>query len=85
MEKKDVQKNAEELPLIPNPKTTQAEGLLANANAVGPESLFPEQIPEAQGDLADQANIEIDQELQENIMRARTLIDPARDHYKEST
>lgn len=37
-------------------------------------NLYPEQIPEAQGDLADRANIEIDQEIQEKIMRVRQNI-----------
>ena len=32
---------------------------------------YPEKIPEAQGDLADRANAEIDQEIQEGILRAR--------------
>lgn len=37
-------------------------------------NLYPEQIPEAQGDLADRANIEIDQEIQEKILRVRQNI-----------
>ncbi|MBC7743106.1 MAG: hypothetical protein H7061_12975 [Bdellovibrionaceae bacterium] len=83
MEKQKVQNKAKTQPLIPNPNTTQAEGLRANADET--ETAYPEQIREAQGDLADQANIEIDQELQENILRARTSVDPSRQHYKENT
>lgn len=39
-----------------------------------PETKYPEKIAEAQGDLADRANIEIDQELQEQIAHARGAI-----------
>lgn len=39
-----------------------------------PTSKYPEKIAEAQGDLADRANIEIDQELQEQIAHARGAI-----------
>lgn len=35
------------------------------------EELYPEKIPESQGDLADQAEIEIEQEIQEQIFRIR--------------
>jgi hypothetical protein len=61
-----------------NPKTNPQQG-----PETGKHNFYPEQIPEALGDQADQANLEIDQELQENIRRARQTIDPARNHYKE--
>ena len=35
------------------------------------DAAYPLKISEAQGDLADRANIEIDQEIQEGILRAR--------------
>lgn len=69
------------LPLDPNPIAHQSQGFLSSDKE---NELYPEQIPEAQGDLADQANIEIDQELQENIRRARQNVDPSRQHYKET-
>ncbi len=37
----------------------------------GADELYPERIPESQGDLADRAEIEIEQELQEQIFRIR--------------
>ncbi len=35
------------------------------------EEVYPEKIPESQGDLADRANIEIEQEIEEKIFRVR--------------
>lgn len=46
----------------------------AAENKVDASTLYPEQIPEPQGDLADRANIEIDQEIEEKIMRIRQNI-----------
>ncbi|MBC7420985.1 MAG: hypothetical protein H7328_09680 [Bdellovibrio sp.] len=81
MEKQTSQSNADTLPVIPNPKATPSQGFQPRSK----ESInvYPEQIPEAQGDLADRANVEIDQELQENIKRARETVDPSREHYKD--
>ena len=47
-------------------------------------SAYEEQIPEAQGDLADRANIEIDQEIQEKIMRVRQNIPTVGRSYNEA-
>lgn len=80
MEKQESQKHADPLLRSPNPDATHADEFLTSSE----ETVYPEQIREAQGDLADRANIEIDQELQENIMRARESLDPSRQHYKES-
>lgn len=57
-----------------------AESKNKDAKAVTPKESsvvntnYEEHIPEAQGDLADRANIEIDQEIQEKIMRVRQNI-----------
>ena len=42
------------------------------------DELYPEKIPESQGDLADQAEIEIEQEIQEQIFRIRQRLN--KDH-----
>ena len=81
MEKQEPQKIDENLPLINNQETNAAQGFQPRGKKS--VNLYPEQIPEAQGDLADRANVEIDQELQENIKRARETLDPSREHYKE--
>jgi hypothetical protein len=80
MEKQESQKNADTLLRSPNPDATHADEF----KTTNEDTVYPEQIREAQGDIADRANIEIDQELQENIMRARESSDPSRQHYKES-
>jgi hypothetical protein len=36
-----------------------------------PDPKYPLNVPESQGDLADRANVEIDQEIQERILQAR--------------
>ncbi|MBC7465054.1 MAG: hypothetical protein H7256_03605 [Bdellovibrio sp.] len=67
-------KNKETKKVTPSVKPT-------NTNLNG--SSYEEQIPEAQGDLADRANIEIDQEIQEKIMRVRQNIHTVGRNYSE--
>ncbi len=81
MEKQEAQSNAETLQVIPNPKATPAQGFEPRSKES--VNVYPEQIPEAQGDLADRANVEIEQELQEQIKHARETVDPSRQHYKD--
>lgn len=52
-------------------------------STISNQSSYEEQIPEAQGDLADRANIEIDQEIQEKIMRVRQNIHTVGRNYNE--
>ncbi len=49
----------------------------------GSDARYPLQIPEAQGDLADRTNIEMEQEAQENIRRSKMYVNPKREHFKE--
>ncbi len=52
---------------VSNPSSTaQVESAAATSN-----ELYPERIPESQGDLADQAEIEIEQEIQAQIFKVR--------------
>ena len=81
MEKEEFQ-NTDNLHPSPNPQATRSQGFEPRSKKA--VNLYPEQIPEAQGDLADRATVEIDQELQEQIKRARESLDPSRQHYKES-
>lgn len=81
MERQESKSKADILPVIPNPKATKAQGFAPRSKES--VNVYPEQIPEAQGDLADRATVEIDQELQEQIMHARESVDPSRQHYKE--
>jgi len=55
-------------------KNNQPAKPATNSNSTAVSNSYPEQIPEAQGDLADRANIEIDQEIQEKILRVRQNI-----------
>ena len=52
---------------VSNPSSSvQVESTAKNSN-----ELYPERIPESRGDLADQAEIEIEQEIQAQIFKVR--------------
>ena len=66
----EKQKTEHESPLskaVSNPSSTaQVESAATASN-----ELYPERIPESQGDIADQAEIEIEQEIQAQIFKVR--------------
>lgn len=67
--------HTDELHIIANPMVPGAQGFTQSATAdADPNILYPEQIPESKGDHADQANVEIDQEILEKIMQVRNNI-----------
>lgn len=79
--------HTDELPIIANPLVPGAQGFTQSATAdADPNTPYPEQIPEPKGDHADQANIEIDQEILEKIIQVRNNIamtDRERKYFKE--
>ena len=57
---------------IPRPADKKSNTNLKTNSTQSPvEDIYPEKIPESQGDLADRAEIEIEQEIEEQIFRVR--------------
>jgi hypothetical protein len=60
-----------EKPTSPTPPASEPQFLTADVVRAQIEELYPTKIPESQGDLADRADIEIEQGIQEMVWRIR--------------